>query len=112
MHRRVQAHLEVSDDALDAEVGALSSALGRLKGMAAQIGEEAKETGKIQDAIAEQLALGQAAMTSGLRKMKRMHREMSNSCGHMLVLAIYAVVLVLGVVFLSRIRRLLAHWFF
>lgn len=108
----MQAHVAHSDDALDAEVGALSSALGRLKGMATQIGEEAKETGKLQDAIAEQLSRGQAAMTASVRKMKHMHREMTHSCGHMLVLAIYAVVLVLGVVFLSRIRRLFAHLFF
>ena len=100
-----------SDDALDSEVGALSSALGRLKGMATQIGEEAKETGNLQDAVAKQLAQAQAAMGSGVKKMRKMHREMSNSCGHMLVLAIYAVVLVLTVVFLSRVRRAVA-WLF
>jgi hypothetical protein len=59
----VQAQLSGYGDDLDEEVGALSSAVNRLKGMAAQIGEEAKETGKIQDAVARQLEAAQVCTT-------------------------------------------------
>jgi hypothetical protein len=50
-------------------------------------------------------------MTAGVRKMKRMHREMTGSCGNMLVLSLYAVTLVLVVVFLARLKAFLA-WIF
>ena len=50
-------------------------------------------------------------MGAGVRKMRRLHREMAGSCGNMVVLALYAVVLVLGVVFLSRLRKLFS-WIF
>jgi hypothetical protein len=105
----MQAHLHHADDVLDEEVGALSHAVGKLKGLAAAIGEESRETGKVQDAVAKQLEAAQAVMNSGVKRMRKMHREMSSSCGHMLVLAIYAVALVLGVVFLSRVRTFLGY---
>jgi hypothetical protein len=50
-------------------------------------------------------------MSAGVKKMRRMHREMTGSCGNMLVLALYCVVLVLGVFFLMRLRSLLS-WIF
>lgn len=46
-------------DHFDEEVGQLSQAVGRLKGMVTAIGEEARETGKIQDIVAKQLEAGQ-----------------------------------------------------
>lgn len=103
----MQAQLSGRDDLLDEEVGALTHAVGKLKGLVTAIGEESRETGKIQDAVAKQLESAQATMNAGVKKMKRMHREMTSSCGHMLVLAIYAVALILAVVFLSRVKNFL-----
>jgi predicted RND superfamily exporter protein len=107
IHPGFQAQLSGTDDVLDEEVVLLSDAVMRLKGMAKQIGEESKETGRVQEAVAKQMEAAQVAMTAGVRKMKRLHREMTSSCGHMLVLAIYAVVLVLGVVFLTKVKTFL-----
>lgn len=56
---RMQAMLYGHQDAFDQEVGALSQAVGKLKGMATAIGEEAQETGKLQDAVAKQLEAAQ-----------------------------------------------------
>jgi hypothetical protein len=55
----MQAQLTGHGDLLDEEVGALSQAVGKLKGMVTQIGEESQETGKIQDAVAKQLEAAQ-----------------------------------------------------
>lgn len=50
-------------------------------------------------------------MKSGVKKMQRMHRDMSSSCGHMIVLVLYAVVLVIALVFLTRVKAFLS-WIF
>lgn len=55
----LQAQLSGQNDVLDEEVGALSEAVVRLKGMATAIGEESRETAKVQDAIAKQLEAAQ-----------------------------------------------------
>jgi predicted RND superfamily exporter protein len=68
-------------------------------------------TGKIQELVAQQLEAAQAALKGGVKKMQRMHRDMSSSCGHMTVLAIYAVALILGLVFLHRVKVFLS-WIF
>ena len=60
-----QATLYGKHDAFDEEVGALSQAVGRLKGMVTTIGEEAKETGKLQDVVAKQLEAAQVLLSSG-----------------------------------------------
>lgn len=99
------------DDLLDEEVGALSDAVGRLKGMASHIGHESVETGKIQEALAQQLEHAQVAMQAGVQTMKRIHRDMASSCGHMTLLVVYVVVLVVFVVAFGKIRALL-RWIF
>jgi hypothetical protein len=66
---------------LDEEVGALSEAVVKLKGMATAIGEESRETGKAQDAVAKQLEAAQvrvAPLLSG-----RCTRVSFNLCRHM-----------------------------
>lgn len=92
------------DDEIDEEVGLLSDAMDKLKGRVRLIDQEVQETGKIQDLVAKQLEMAQVAMQGGIKKMKKMHRDMTSSFGHMIVLPIYAVVLILSVVFLSRIK--------
>lgn len=99
-----QAKLGKHDDEFDEELGLLSDAMDKLKGRVKQIDEEVQETGKIQDLVAKQLDMAQVAMKGGVKKMKKMHRDMTSSFGHMIVLPVYAVVLILSVVFLSRIK--------
>lgn len=67
--------------------------------------------GKIQELVAQQLEAAQVAMKSGVKKMQRMHRNISSSWGHMVVLVVYAVALVIGLVFLSRVKAFLS-WIF
>jgi hypothetical protein len=106
----VQLHVTAADE-LDEEVGALSEAVVRLKGMATRIGEEAHETGVVQDAIAKGLEQAQAGVRVGVRKMKKMHREMWTTCGPMMALVAYAVGLIVCVIFLARVRTILS-WIF
>ena len=59
MLHATQAEISGHDDLLDEEVGALTEAVVKLKGMATAIGEESIETGKVQDAVAKQLEAAQ-----------------------------------------------------
>jgi hypothetical protein len=109
--RLVQQIRVAQHELVDEEVGMLSDAVVKLKGMAKQIGDEAEETGKIQELVAQQLEMAQVAMKSGVKKMQRMHRDLTSSCGHMIVMALYAVCMVMGLVFLARVKAFLT-WLF
>lgn len=92
------------EDEFDEELGLLSDAMDKLKVRVKHIDQEVQDTGKIQDLVAKQLETAQVAMEGGVKKMKKMHRDMTSSFGHMIVLPIYAVALILSVVFLARIK--------
>jgi uncharacterized phage infection (PIP) family protein YhgE len=96
---------------VDEEVGYLTDAVGRLKGMAREINHESERTSEVQRALEGTLLQAQGMMKNGVRQIKTAHKSLTSSCSHMMVLMIYIVAAVLGVVFLSKLRNLLS-WIF
>jgi len=92
---------------LDAEVGDLRDAVGKLKSMSNAIGEEAAVNGDLADGLADALEAARAAVSAGAKRLDRAFRR--GKSWHMIYLMLFCVGVALVLYMAAKVRGV-ARW--